>query len=635
MTPEQWSRIEKLFAHGLEIDPAERQVWLRAACGDDEELRAEVARLLDQDERAARDRFLTASAPPRLDPDQTGSWSSHSGHAPPRGPAQFDDSSSDFVAGINGFSPRPAIATGPKPHPITDISVVRARLRELPMIHILILAMANCWRYMILGDNDPVLRYLDLSILALLAAAIALLWSRWRFSLAWLQALELAMISILAMRLAIIEYRQILSFSLWHDSAMAQFIMKNIVLLDAVLIASYGIYVPKNWRHAALVVGPLALLPFATLSILYLRHPDAMAWLGQGAMGSSSPRYLLLSFDAMVLLILAVGSTFGARMISLLRRQVAEAKHLGQYRLRRQIGAGGMGEVYLAEHQLLKRPCALKLLRPESVADPRTLARFEREVRLTAALSHPNTVEIYDYGRTDKGTYYYVMEYLPGQSLAELVERHGPQPPGRVVYLLRQICQALREAHAAGLIHRDIKPSNIFVSQRGGMDDVAKLLDFGLVLPIAKTGAPQLSREDQILGTPLFMSPEQATGGGELDGRSDIYSLGAVAYFLLTGRPPFEDEDGIRLMIAHARDPVVPPSLLKVNVPRDLERVVLRCLSKEPADRFPDSESLEKAMGNCACVVDWDQDRAAQWWKAADRARGRVRGPQNPTSAGS
>ena len=161
-------------------------------------------------------------------------------------------------------------------------------------------------------------------------------------------------------------------------------------------------------------MGPLALLPFATLSILYLRHPDAMAWLGQGARGSRAPRYLLLSFDAMVLLILAVGSTFGARMISVLRTQIAEAKHLGQYRLRRQIGAGGMGEVYLAEHQLLKRPCALKLLRPESVADPRTLARFEREVRLTAALSHPNTVEIYDYGRTDKGTYYYVMEYLPG-----------------------------------------------------------------------------------------------------------------------------------------------------------------------------------------------------------------------------
>ena len=191
----------------------------------------------------------------------------------------------------------------------------------------------------------------------------------------------------------------------------------------------------------------------------------------------------------MILLILAVGSAFGARTISRLRRQVAEARQLGQYRLRRRIGAGGMGEVYLAEHQLLKRPCALKLIRPEDVADPKALERFEREVRLTATLSHPNTVEIYDYGRTEDGTYYYVMEYLPGLSLAELVERHGPLPPGRAVYLLRQVCLALREAHAAGLIHRDIKPSNIFAARRGGMDDVAKLLDFGLVRPAATARA--------------------------------------------------------------------------------------------------------------------------------------------------
>ena len=171
-----------------------------------------------------------------------------------------------------------------------------------------------------------------------------------------------------------------------------------------------------------------------------------------------------------------------------------------------------MGEVYLAEHQLLKRPCALKLIRPGDATDPRALERFEREVRLTATLSHPNTVEIYDYGRTEDGTYYYVMEYLPGLSLAELVERHGPLPPARAVYLLRQVCQALREAHAAGLIHRDIKPSNIFAARRGGMDDVAKLLDFGLVRPAATTRAAHLSGEGQILGTPLFMSPEQATG---------------------------------------------------------------------------------------------------------------------------
>ena len=278
-----------------------------------------------------------------------------------------------------------------------------------------------------------------------------------------------------------------------------------------------------------------------------------------------------------------------------------------------------MGEVYLAEHQLLKRPCALKLIRPDDVADPKALERFEREVQLTATLSHPNTVEIYDYGRTEDGTYYYVMEYLPGLSLAELVERHGPLPPGRAVYLLRQVCLALREAHAAGLIHRDIKPSNIFAARRGGMDDVAKLLDFGLVRPAATTRAAHLSGEGQILGTPLFMSPEQATGGRELDERSDIYSLGAVAYYLLTGRPPFDEGGGIGVMIAHAHDPVLPPSQVRAGIPEDLERVVLRCLAKDPADRFPDAESLEQALGECACAGDWDQEQAARWWRGPER----------------
>ena len=221
-------------------------------------------------------------------------------------------------------------------------------------------------------------------------------------------------------------------------------------------------------------------------------------------------------------------------------------------------------------------------------------------MRLTATLSHPNTVEIYDYGRAEDGTYYYVMEYLPGLSLAELVERYGPLPPARAVYLLRQVCGALREAHAAGLIHRDIKPSNIFAARRGGMDDVAKLLDFGLVRPAAKVRAAHVSAEGQILGTPLFMSPEQAKGNQELDERSDIYSLGAVAYHLLTGRPPFAGKDGIAVMIAHARDPVVPPSRTRPGIPSDLERVVLLCLAKDPAERYTDAASLERALGACA-----------------------------------
>ena len=227
-------------------------------------------------------------------------------------------------------------------------------------------------------------------------------------------------------------------------------VMRNVVLRTSILILTCALYVPKSWRRAALVAGPLAVLPFATLLVLYLRNPAAMAWLGRGWTNRRNTPLEMFSFDAMLLLILAIGSTYGAGMMFRLRRQVVEARQLGQYRLWRRLGAGGMGDVYLAEHQLLKRPCALKLIRPDREADREALERFEREVRLTATLSHPNTVEIFDYGRTEEGTYYYVMEYLPGLSLAELVERHGALPPERAVYLLRQVCLALREAHAPG-----------------------------------------------------------------------------------------------------------------------------------------------------------------------------------------
>jgi serine/threonine-protein kinase len=210
------------------------------------------------------------------------------------------------------------------------------------------------------------------------------------------------------------------------------------------------------------------------------------------------------------------------------------------------------------------------------------------------------------------------MEYLPGLSLEELVERHGPLPPARAVYLLRQVCGALREAHAVGLIHRDLKPSNVIAARRGGMDDVAKLLDFGLVRP-TQAPAAGLSTDGQILGTPLFMSPEQATGDRELDERTDIYSLGAVAYYLLTGRPPFAGAGSLAVLVAHARDPLVPPSRFVPGIPEDLERVVLRCLAKDPADRFADAHSLERALGDCACSGDWDPDRAARWWRDAGR----------------
>jgi len=274
-----------------------------------------------------------------------------------------------------------------------------------------------------------------------------------------------------------------------------------------------------------------------------------------------------------------------------------------------------MGEVYLAEHRMLKRPCAVKLIRREQAGDPHALARFEREVQATARLSHWNTVEIYDYGRTEDGTFFYVMEYLPGLSLEDLLDRHGPLPAERVVHLLRQTCQGLREAHAVGLIHRDIKPGNIFVAQRGGLYDVVKLLDFGLVKPLADIDSARLTAEGAISGTPLYMSPEQARGLDEIDARSDIYSLGAVAYMLLTGRPPFEGTNPLDVMIAHARDDVMPPSKFQADVPADLEGVILRCLAKRPDDRFQDADSLEQSLAACAAADQWTQAHAADWWR--------------------
>jgi serine/threonine-protein kinase len=497
------------------------------------------------------------------------------------------------------------------------VDVVRSRLRELPVVYIVMLGISIFWKRAVLRGGDLMLS--DVGLILALVGVIALLSSRWPIPLGWLKGLELGMVGVLAVRIALVQYRMMLLYSLADDRMMAQFTMKNVVLLTSILIVTYGLYVPKSWRRAGLVAGPLALMPFATLMLLDRQYPEAMGWLWEGWRWSDTPRIRLFLFDAMILLMLAAGATFGARTMSRLRRQVAEARQLGQYRLLRRLGAGGMGEVYLAEHQLLKRPCAVKLICTGCETDSRALARFEREVRLTATLSHPNTVEIYDYGQTEDGSYYYVMEYLPGLSLAELVGRHGPLPPERVVYLLRQVCGALHEAHAAGLIHRDIKPSNIIAARRGGLDDVAKLLDFGLVRPAATAEAAHLSGEGQILGTPQFMAPEQATGGRDLDERSDLYALGAVAYYLLTGRPPFDGESGIAVLIAHARDPVVPPSRVRPEVPEDLERVVLRCLAKDPADRFPNAGSLERALGACESAAEWDPDRAARWWRDAGR----------------
>jgi eukaryotic-like serine/threonine-protein kinase len=451
-------------------------------------------------------------------------------------------------------------------------------------------------------------------------AGVAILLSMRRVSLVWLRRIELGMVVALAGLLIVYEWGAVVGPATLVERTKAEMMMKNQVLLISLLMIIDAIYVPKMWRRAAIMSTGLAILPQATMAAAYLVDPGSVRWVGQPRLDGNLP-LALFAVDTAFLITLAAISAFAVRTISRLRSQVIEARRFGQYRLGKKLGSGGMGEVFLAEHEMLKRPCAVKLIRPEVVLRAGSVERFEREVRINATLSHPNTVEIFDYGRTEDGTYYYVMEYLPGMSLANLVERHGPLPPGRAVHLLRQVALALQEAHEAGLIHRDIKPSNIFAARRGGVNDVAKLLDFGLARPAATAASAGSSDEGKILGTPLYMSPEQATGARSLDARSDIYSLGAVAYFLLTGRPPFDEGTAIGAIIAHARDPVVPPSKIREGIPADLDAVILRCLAKEPMERYPDAETLEADLCRCSCASSWDKARARQWWHDAVLAK--------------
>ena len=614
MNAERWGRVGELFDLSASLPPSERAEWLRSACVDDDHLRAEVESLLAHDSQADRDGFLpgpeVATPSPRAEADQ-----------PPQTVRRAAaDTETTFLPrpgstdATDGFAPKAAITSDRGTRAEEDTrSVVQSRLRTLPLIHILIFGVVLLVRPLVLGRNPGVIVVL-FGAVATTFVGVAFFLSARRFSLGWLRGIEAAMTLTLAGLLIFYEGRAIFNPALGESRLIAERIMKNTILLVSLLMLIDAIYVPKSWRRTAMVSTLLAMLPLIALSGAYLIQPDSIQWLSESLVMGINP-IAIFGVDTIFLLTLAAISSYATRTISKLRSEVIEARRFGQYRLGERIGAGGMGEVYLAEHELLKRPCAVKLIRPEVVLRAGTIERFEREVRINATLSHPNTVEIFDYGRTEDGTYYYVMEYLPGMSLADLVERHGPLPPGRAIYLLRQIALALGEAHDAGLIHRDIKPSNIFAAQRGGMDDVAKLLDFGLVRPESTVASSsRASDEGQILGTPLYMSPEQATGSRDLDARSDIYSLGAVAYFLLTGHPPFDAETAIEAIIAHARDPVVPPSRIRAEVPADLDAVVLRCLEKSPDERFPTAEALEIALGRCPAASAWDKRLARHWW---------------------
>ena len=352
----------------------------------------------------------------------------------------------------------------------------------------------------------------------------------------------------------------------------------------------------------------------ATLTASYVLVPEIQAFWRNGAVRSFAEQILLGGLGSSIL---GATSVFITRTLYGLRKTAFRAQRLGNYVLHREIGEGGMGKVFVAEHALMCRPSAVKVLKSAGGADRTALARFEREVRLSSSLSHPNTITIFDFGRAAQDTFYYAMEYLEGMDLERFVERFGPIPPSRVLFLLLQVTGPLAEAHDRGIVHRDLKPSNIFLTMRGGLYDFVKVLDFGLAKQIQGADTPtELTRTGVVFGTPRYLAPETVYGTSGVGPRADIYAFGALVYWMLTGRPPFTADNAVALMIDHVKTvPARPSAISEVPIPPELDDIVMKCLEKEPDDRFQSISELEDALRAVPDPTPWTRVRAAKWWE--------------------
>jgi hypothetical protein len=429
------------------------------------------------------------------------------------------------------------------------------------------------------------------------------LWVRsGRPSLKQLQAIDVALIAILSLVGAYLSYlcpgavHPGLDLGAPPSANLPIGVISNIAML-----CMRAALIPSTPRRT-LLIGGVSTLPVLVAGYLVYREyltQDAINF----ALGTTLVSLVVIPIPVLI-----------SRMIYDLRLQIEAAEQFGQYTLEAKIGEGGMGIVYRAHHALLRRPTAIKLL-PTHRVGAVSLARFEREVLETSRLSHPNTVSIFDYGRTAEGVFYYAMEYLEGLSFEQLVQHEGPQPEGRVGHLVRQVCGALSEAHRRGLVHRDVKPANLHLCVRGDVPDFVKVLDFGLAKQL-ETQDPKLSTAGVVLGTPLYMAPEVIANPDAVDARADIYALGAVMYFLLTGTPPFRGETPLAVFAQALHQTPEPPSLrLGKPVPRDLEQLVLRCLAKAPAQRPESAAELSALLVACSGVAPWTEADAKRWWQ--------------------
>jgi serine/threonine-protein kinase len=380
--------------------------------------------------------------------------------------------------------------------------------------------------------------------------------------------------------------------------------------MEGVLLEPY-----RNYRGAE-VIGAWRWLPDAQLAVAV----EINAGEAYGPL-----EYLQVAFGVLFGLVLVSMTAAASTSLWAVRMRMREAKRVGQYRIEREIGEGGMSHVYLARHAHLKRLAAVKVLKPHLATDE-AVTRFQREAQLCSQLAHPNTIEIYDYGSTREGRWYYAMEYLRGISLEDLVRREGPMPVARVVHALRQACGSLEEAHDRGWVHRDVKPNNLMLCVRGGQHDVLKVVDFGLIKQVRNPHTRDITQYSKILGTPLYMAPERLRNPADADARADIYALAAVAYFAITGRPAFAAETDHDIVYRVLNEP--PPTLAQgaakdaPEAPEALEALLARCLAKDRELRPASIEEVRSALDVIAERVPWTEADARAWWASRGAALG-------------
>lgn len=424
-----------------------------------------------------------------------------------------------------------------------------------------------------------------------------------RFSIPKLQVIDLVTVII---NLLLVAF----SFAVYDPALPPTFPMALIIFFHAALVPS------RVWLQLLIGLTAVIAIPLSeTIAYQYIPENQAF-WLASGGEGLFWKSIVSHTLDVAILAALAVIITY---TLYSYRRNLTKAQRMGKYIIKGEIGRGGMGAVYEACHTFLRRPTAIKVMMPEGADAKTAAARFEKEVKLASSLTHPNTITIFDYGHCCHYSIYYAMELLEGMDLEKFVKKFGPLSANRAIYILTQVCGSLAEAHEKGIIHRDVKPSNIFLTQRGGLYDFVKVLDFGLAKQLRpgkdEVDITGITKAGSLLGTPRYIAPESIHSKGKVDGRTDIYMLGSVAYWMVTGQPPFEGSNSVDLLVDHVKTiPPRPSEVSEIPIPKELDDIIMKCLEKKQEDRFQTPNELAEALGEVSFARVWDQKQAREWW---------------------